>query len=302
MKKLKSLAFFALFLSALSFTSCDGDIEPLDPALNPNNGGGGGGTNTPGVFKADFDGQTFSTSSTMVYMSGGSIILNAVKSNGESFSFILNGTTTGTYPANDSFVAYNPAGSEFGYLGFHPTDETANTGSVIVTSIDMVNHTISGTFQFTGYWSDMDVPMEPKTFTNGVFTNLPFTSSNPTGDVFDAKINGTNFVDSDIFVVETEIEMQNYISVAGHNADDDSITVSVRDNLVAGTYPITGGASDVVQIVYNIAPSDFGTKALTGSVTITEKTSTRLKATFTGTVIIDGETYSITQGNFDVEY
>ncbi|WP_051269918.1 hypothetical protein [Flavobacterium suncheonense] len=42
MKKLKSLAFFALFLSALSFTSCDGDVEPLDPALNPGDGGGGG--------------------------------------------------------------------------------------------------------------------------------------------------------------------------------------------------------------------------------------------------------------------
>lgn len=42
MRKLKFLAFFALFVSALSFISCDGDIEPLDPALNPDNGGGGG--------------------------------------------------------------------------------------------------------------------------------------------------------------------------------------------------------------------------------------------------------------------
>ncbi len=62
MRKLKSLAFFTLFLSALSFTSCDGDIEPLDPALADSIGDGGG--SAAGVFKVDFDGSTFVATTT----------------------------------------------------------------------------------------------------------------------------------------------------------------------------------------------------------------------------------------------
>jgi hypothetical protein len=217
---------------------------------------------------------------------------------------IINGTSVGSYPANDNLIAYNPAGSEFAFVGNHPTDATADTGVFTITSVDVVNHTISGTFNFTGYWSDFDdTTVTPKEFTNGVFTNLPYTTQNPTGDTFSANVNAAEFVDVDIFTVTTTVGTNEYISVAAANADDDSITVSVRSNLGVGSYDITGNvANDVVQVKFSPGNTGVSTLATSGTVNIIEKTTTRIKGTFFATVVIGTTTYQITQGNFDVEY
>lgn len=305
MKKIKFLTFFAVIFTAFNFVSCDN--EPIDPAIaigGENPGENPGNPSAPAVFKADFDGQTFTTAMAQAYISGGSITMSAVKTNGESFSMILDGTAVGTYPANPNLIGYSPAGSEYGYVGTHPTDEDANTGSVIITSINTVNHTISGTFSFTGYWTDYDDDsFAPKQFSNGVFTNIPYTSTNPTGDTFDATLNGNVFNDVDILTIESSIGGQNFISIGARNLNEDAITVSVRDNIGAGTYTITGDVgTDVVQVNFAPATEEFGTAASSGSVTITEKTATRIKGTFNGTVIIGEDTFTITGGAFDVEY
>lgn len=297
MSKLKFLAAFVLIFTAFNFTSCDN--EPLDSAIDPNEGG----ETEEALFKADFDGQTFSTTTTMAYISGGSIIIGAYRSNGENFSMILDGTVAGTYPANDNLITYTPPGSEYGFIGSHPTDENADTGSVIITSINTTDRTISGTFTFTGYWSDESTTVAPKTFSNGVFTNIPYTTTNPTGDTFDATLNSLPFNDTDILTSEISVGGQDFISVAAENNAGQSITVSMRSNLTAGTYTITGNiATDVVQVNFKPESASFGTPATTGSVTIIEKTATRIKGTFTGTVVIGAVTYQITNGAFDVEY
>lgn len=304
MSKIKYLSAFLLLFTAFTFTSCE-DIEPLDPTvvLNPGDGENPGGETEPGLFKVDFDGQNFATSSTLVYISGGSIIINAYRSNGENFRFILEGTTVGTYAANQNLVTYSPAGSEYGFMANHPTDEDFNTGSVVITSINTTNKTISGTFHFKGYWSDFDDDsVAPKDFTNGVFTNLPYTSTNPTGDSFFAKVNGVEFVDNDIFTVESSSGTQNFISIAALNAAEEEITVSVNSSLAVGTYPINGAPNSNVNVIYALPTSDFGTRAATGNITISEKTATRIKGTFTAKVTIDATDYQITEGAFDVEY
>lgn len=305
MSKIKYLSAFLLLFTAFNFTSCEGDIEPIDGTvvLNPGGENPDGGTTEPGLFKVDFDSQNFSTSSTQVYLSGGSIIINAFRSNGENFGFILDGTAVGTYAANKNFVTYTPAGSEYGFSADHPTDENFDTGSVVITSINTTNKTISGTFHFKGYWSDFDDnSVAPKDFTNGTFTNLPYITTNPTGDSFFAKVNGVEFVDNDIFTVESGSGTQNFISIAALNAADEEITVSVNSSLAVGTYPITGATNSNVNVIYALPTSDFGTRAATGNVTISEKTSTRIKGTFTATVTIDAVNYQITEGAFDVEY
>lgn len=300
MKKIQFLSVILILFAAFNGSSCS-EVEPIDPAIiidpNPNP------NPTSGLFKVDFDGQTFSTSTTLVYLSGGSIIINAMRPQGDTFGVILSGNTTGTYPANDNLIAYSPAGSEYGYTGNHPTDEIINTGSMVVTSINTTNKTISGTFQFTGYWSNYDVTLAPKVFTNGVFTNLPYVTQNPTGDTFSAQINGVEFVDTDILTVETDIAGQQNLSVGASNSNDDSITVTVRSNLGTGNYTITGNvATDLVQIKYVPSSSTSGAIATSGSVTITQKTATRIKGTFNGLVTIATVPYQITVGTFDVEY
>jgi hypothetical protein len=306
MKNLKFISAIIVLFTAFNISSCTSDVEPIDPAIviNPNPEPNPNPNPTPGVFKVDIDGATYTAATTIVYITGGSIQLSAIRANGDSFGMLLSGTTAGTYAANDNVVAFTPSGSEYGYWGYNPDDDTADTGSVIITSIDTVNHTITGTFSFTGYWSDDTVTnIPPKQFTNGIFTNLPYVSNSPTGDMFVAKVNGTDFNQNDLLAITTDFGGTEFISIGAANAADNSLTVSVKSSLGPGTYSITGNvATDPVQISYALSSDDFGTIANAGTVTITEKTATRVKGTFSGVVVINAVTYNITAGSFDVEY
>lgn len=301
MKKHFFLTYLFIFCSAL-FTSCSDEFEPIDPAIQIPGGGGGG--STAAVFSVDFNGATFVASDYEAVITGGSIVISGIRaSNGDSVSFIVDGTTTGSYPANENIIIYQPAGTEYGYLGINSSNPELNTGSIVITSINTTNNTISGTFNFTGYWSNIDEEgVLPIAFTNGVFTNIPFTTENFTDDTFFAKVDGQDFVDVDIFTAISSAGDVELISVAGHDADDNSITVSVRSNITPGTYQITGSNTDLVQMYYDKESTDFWERCLNGTVTVIEKTPTHLKCTFSG-IVTDGETaYSITEGAFDVQY
>lgn len=305
MKRFKIIPVLLLIFASVSFTGCSEDFEPIDPAVvlpgpddeNPQP------EPTPGTFKADFDGGTYTTSTTTAYIAGNTIIINALRTQGDSFSIMLEGDSEGTYEANDNLIGYQPANSEFAFVGTHPTDANANTGTIIITEIDTANQTISGTFSFTGYWSDYTATVAPKQFTNGVFTDLPYITENPSEDTFFARVDGIDFEETVIATAETTINNLDFLSVAAQNAAQQSITVSVRPTLTVGEYLITGNPTlDVVQVNYKPNASAMGTAAQSGFVTIVEKTPTRIKGTFGGTVTIEGITYQITTGTFDVAY
>jgi hypothetical protein len=216
---------------------------------------------------------------------------------------LLQGTNAGNYAANDNLIFYEPVNSDFSYSGNHPSDPNANTGNIVITEIDAVNQTISGTFFFTGYWSDTTAPLPNKQFTNGVFTDLPYTSEAPADDTFFAKVNGQEFVDTNITTAEAEINNLPFLSIGAVNASQENISVSVRPNLTVGEYLITANpALDVVQVSYKPAGVSSSTSAQSGFVTITEKTATRIKGTFGAVVVVGTTTYQITTGAFDVAY
>lgn len=297
MKKLKFI-FSLLAIVSLSFlTSCDD--EPLDPVLSnmlldddDNNG-------STGVFKVNFNNQTWVADDVLAYISGNTIKLEANKgTSDDDFAFLLVGNTTGTYPANENLVIYSPAGTDFGYDGINLDNPEENTGSVTVTSIDVINKTISGYFSYKGYWSnEFQVPLPaPINFTNGIFQNIPYTTESPTQDTFYAKVNGTEFVDTDINV----IAINGVLGVAGTNAGGNSITVGVKESLGVGSYTMTGNIlTDVVQVRYDVGATYYATS---GTVTITSKTATRIKGTFTASVTNGTNTFQITEGQFDVAY
>lgn len=306
MKNLKIFSAVLILIVGFNLSSCTSDNEPIDPTIvitpdpdpDPNP--------EAGVFKVDIDGTTYTAAQTMVYITGGSIQLSAIRAQGDAFGILLQGNTAGTYQTNENLISYTPAGSEYGYMGYNPDDMNASTGSIVVTAIDNVNHTMSGTFSYTGYWSDDtdNTPPAPKHFTNGVFTNLPYVTMSPTNDTFVAKVNGVDFNQNDLLAITTQISGTEIISIGANNAAGKNITVSVKSSLGTGTYNITaaGLATDGVQIEYAVNDTDFGTPATAGSVIITSKTATRIKGTFIGTVTINSVVYQITNGSFDVEY
>lgn len=297
MKNQIKVSILALF----TFISCD--IEPIDSAINlddlqnPNN------PNVPtSVFKADFNGQTWIADQVEAQIGGDYITIGAIKgSQEEGFGFIVEANQTGTYPANTNLFSYNPPNSEFGFWGANPNDENENTGSITITNIDTVNHTISGTFTFKGYWTNTDEPnVQPIQFTNGVFTNIPYTDyTDEDADVFYAKVNGTEFVDTDILVAS----VNDVLGIAAKNATFQSITVGINESYEVGTYTISGNQN--VQATY-VLNDNTTLSATSGTITITEKTADRIKGTFNFVALDETTspitTYSITQGSFDVAY
>lgn len=299
MKNIKFLA--GLFLIITAFASCD--VEPIDSAIdlddfeNPTGG--------PAVFKADFSGSTWTATTTQAVVAGNYIQLVGAKANGDSFAFLIEGTAVGTYPANTNILAFTPAGSTYGYWSVNVANATENTGSIAITNINTAAKTISGTFSFKGYWSDTDnTSIIPVQFTNGVFTNIPYITQVETGDTFFAKVGGVEFVDTDILTAVTTIiggGSQEWISIAAEDAATNAINVAVRSDVTTGTYAITGDVGvDKAQGTYTLNDVDY--HSVSGSVTITSKTATRIKGTFSFNALNGTTTKSVTDGEFDVEY
>ena len=288
--------------SATQIQVTEGKLTNISFVDNTTGGNNGENPNTTAVFKADFNNSTWNTTQYAAEVSPNFIQIAGFKANGESFLFLVNSIGgVGTYPANENILAYTPPGSEYGYWSTNFSNPTENTGSITITNINTVTKTISGTFNFKGYWSDTDVTnIAPVQFTNGVFTNIPYTDQVDSGDTFFAKVDGTEFVDVDLLVIELGINGQDFYSIGAQNAALNAITVSVRTNIGAGTYPITGNnATDVVQVIYDFENVDY--RGISGNVTITEKTATRIKGTFS--CVTDGATpFTISEGTFDVSY
>lgn len=283
--------FFVLFLATL-FVSCV--YEPVDGTVEPDPGSGG---NTSGIFKADFNNNTWTAAETQVVISGNFIEISAIKSNGEGFAFQIEANETGTYAANVNIVAYSPAGSEYGYWSLNDDNPDENTGSITITKIDTEKKTISGTFQFKGYWSDPDTPRAAIEFKNGVFTDLPYITEEETNDVFTAKVGGTNFVSTDIMADE----INDRIAIGAEDANMNVISVSLKSDLVAGTtYPITiNRLTDDVQASYEDENGEH--VAVSGNVKIISITDDRVEGTFSFTTN-DAIPFNITEGSFDVAY
>lgn len=302
MKNIKLIGYLLLTLIAFTFTSCEN--EPVDSAINLDDFGVG--VAGPTVFKADFGGNTWNGTTALAVISGNIISLGATRADGSTFSILLAGNTTGTYPANTNIIAYTPSGSDYGYWSVNLANESELTGSLIISNINTVNKTISGTFSYKGYWSDStNTSILPVNFTNGIFTNVPYTSSNPVAtDTFFAKIDGTEFVEEQIDgALITDVSgMPDQISVVGSKNNGDRVGLNIIRSLALGTYQFTGplgqnvnGSCVINSVLYN---------AESGSLTITSKTDTRIKGTFTMVVknFTTSATKTVTEGAFDVEY
>jgi hypothetical protein len=303
MNKIKLLAGVFLVLTSFSFISCEN--EPIDSAINLDDfaGGGAGG---PMVFKADFGGNTWNGTVAEAVISSSFISIGATRADGSTFSILISGTTTGTYPANSNIISYTPNGSEFGYWSVNLANESELTGSIIISNINTVTKTISGTFSYKGYWSDAtNTSIVPVDFTNGVFTNVPYTSGIPVAnDTFFAKIDGTEFVEEQIdgALLTNVSGMPDQISVVGSKNNGDRVGLNIVRSLAVGTYQFTGPLGDNVNgscvlnnVLYN---------ADSGSLTIISKSDTRIRGTFTMVVknFTSSVTKTVTEGAFDVEY
>jgi hypothetical protein len=309
MKKSKLISFIFLILTTMSFVSCDN--EPVDNMIDLTEFGddnNGSNNEDETVFKVDFSGSTWVADEAEAVKYTNSFQIGGIKnSTGQTFAFSLNGSTPGTYDSTSNLIIYepnsnNPTG-DF-YWALNTTNPSISAGTVTITNIDIVNNKVSGVFAFTGHWSDPTVTnISPIQFTNGVFNNIPFTvETNPTNDTFYAKVDGTEFVEDqiDVSVVSASGFPQSY-SIVGAKANGETIGFRIATYLGVGTYNFTGPFGQDLSGTCVINNLLYTTN--TGSLTITEKTATRIKGTFNyvASNFTTSQTKSITQGSFDVE-
>ena len=180
--KLVSLLLFAI----LTLFSCEN--EPYEGPIPVT----GVGNNLPvlnGEFRANFDGQTFvSTSTTASKSSSNVITIKATKTNGEIFDIKIPTNEVGAYnldsnPTNFQ-LSYTPASGILPFTAqsddtgaFSDFPDYTDTSQIVITNVDLTNKKISGTFKFTGvkFANSSNTAIVTKVFTSGSFTNLTYT-------------------------------------------------------------------------------------------------------------------------------
>ena len=173
MNQIKFFTAIAIFFVSFGLTSCDN--EPVDPAIDLN-------PQPPFIpevqsFMVNFNDGTYIADQSEAAIFDGQIIINSFKGSIlEGFTITIDGTGAGSYQANENTITYSPGvGSTEIYESVNPADPTANTGQITITNVDVINRTLSGNFNFTGYYSPPTGPVVTKSFTNGVFTAVPYT-------------------------------------------------------------------------------------------------------------------------------
>lgn len=312
MKKINQFLFLFLVAAASLLTSCSTDIEPIDPAvLIPD-------PMANGQLKVDIDGQTFVATNVQASVSATAISITGLRSGNNDFIQItlpapLNqvGTYTWADATSNSVLLgliYSNSASE-GFISAPSTGDFADypeytdTAKVTVTSIDMQNKTISGTFQFTGGRFNAEGALLKKEFTNGSFTNLSFAggTTTPTNDTFFAKIDGTAFNPTTI----TGNILNGSLFVIGKKAGVENIAITIPASIVAGTYAFsTFGEYRVMYIADATQNGTFNGDSGTLTIISNNTSTNKIKGTFNflGESLFSTDTHTITEGAFEVSY
>jgi hypothetical protein len=301
MKRIRILAL--LMLVAIGFTGCQ--TEPVDPAVLDNNPPE---PTLPGnaSFTVQFGGQTFEADATQAIIEGGLITVGGMRgTDGETVAFMLAANAEGTYTASleneDSVIfSYTPtANAEYTYNNFN---DTGINGTVTISEIDEVNHTISGTFSFTGYYGDTEANLPPVMFTNGQFTDIPYQTDviNPgeDGEYFNATFGGEDW-EFDIFGAAAS--GGNLSLSANDFATSTMISLyNIDEDIAPGTYPLGDDFTQgpVASVVLN---DDMYTSS-TGTLTIVSNENGYIQGTFNFTATnLDDQSIPVTNGEFNIE-
>ncbi len=302
--------FFSIFFALLFITSCN--IEPFEGEI-PEGEISEGDDDVPGVFKVDFDSQTYIADIATASISGDIINITGLRgANQEMVSLTIFASEVGTYSigvANGiteiNGAAYNTNSKDgTGDTWIGVTNFADSQGEITITEIDNQNETISGTFFFTGHHTEL----ESKEFTNGVFDKVSFksevapTSSN---NEFFAKVDGVEFKEEKINAIAASGGgISNLGIVATMNNDSRVISLNLDPDVVPGSYELKAFSSPTA--LYNKSRSEFFSSE-SGEVIITlhDKANKRIVGTFEFTAssfLNPEEKYEITEGSFDVTY
>jgi hypothetical protein len=261
-----------------------------------------------GDFYATIGGNLWNADSIeLVLVSSNGVSINGLSKTGDQVSMLLPVFKVGTYTLNAQSVSYA--------LYANLLDNVANVyvsnsgtagGTVTLSSIDSVNHLVSGTFQFT-----LTNPADNSTriITKGVFDYVPY--SGDTGTVITPPPGGLKdtllvTIDSNKFIA-SDVQISNsggQLLIAGFSGTQD-VGLFLPPTITAGTYNLDFATGMYIGI-YNPDPATTLLSISNGTVTIilNDTVNKRIEGTFNfvASPMGSGVTAKLTQGYFAVNY
>ncbi len=271
---------------------------------------------TNGTFMADVNGSQWIAADTLksAYILDGQINLAGISADHRQLIITLNDTIPGSYTLNRSsasaaYFGFVDSSGIYVYSTNQGSDSVQAGGTVMVTQIDPVNHTLSGTFSFKVY---RDVDGKQEQFTDGVFLKLPYTTNAPPAngnDTLKATIDGVNWSAQSI----SAVALSNQLVITGSNlTGTQSLGLSMPADIATGKYPL-----DYKQLTYygvyipgpNIGLASAGDVLDTLEILENNATSKRVRGNFAFKAVdpldplgLQTTPRQITQGYFAITY
>lgn len=314
-----------LIATVFVLTSC-GDIEPIDPGLNPALGGGpGAGT---GSFTAKIDGRDFVATAFEAATATNSFIVRGTIG-AESITITITSQQAGTYNFNLASTInggggiYIPAnnGTRNPYLAVDGSDPTVGTGT-ITFAYNADRSRATGTFNMIAKRQQVDAAGnfvfdannvavgEQVVITDGRF-DVPVTqdSANPGSGSGTLRIANMdrNITNVRAFLLPATASIPASISIV-YQTDDDNLGLVLESSITPGTYDINVTALDISSLINEDVVNNLPTTTYTedsGTVTITAHDTTA--RTITGSFNLSysefiGPATTTASGTFTVTY
>ncbi|QNM85169.1 hypothetical protein H9W90_13375 [Polaribacter pectinis] len=291
MKKTIYLSILVLFF----ITSCEesGINFPTDNTQQLESG-----------FSVNIDGVLFSTDKVDFTSDGVDIFINASKpETNEIFTLKTNNFSLGNFSFEGadniaSYVKNDPVSADV----WSTINATSSKGNIEFTSIDNVNNTVSGVFNFTG---KNLVNGSEKEFVSGVFTNVAKSVLPPSDNKFFAKVDGNEYKTISLFGSFVTVGKQELIMISANKSLSETIGFSINSDITVGeydfgsfitqTYPTgqysVGGTTYVADGKMNIKTHDTANKTISGTF-----------AFDASPVISNTVVHKITEGEFTISY
>lgn len=183
---------------------------------------------SPGMY-ASIDGTEWQAKTTECVLSKSGITINGVGQGIPAISFLVTDTIVGTHMLNIN--SDNIGFLVDGFMQYTTFDDAFAHGSIIFSSIDMVDSLISGRFSFIGHSAYNHTY---SSVTEGVFTNLPLTVSlDNLSDSLIVDIDGETFFAESVFAsVQSGV-----LSISGSDEDNtQTVVIRLPYDTPTGTY------------------------------------------------------------------
>ena len=294
--------YYLLLIAFLfSFVSCSKEVS-VEHNQNPPVGPG------TGNFTATINGNAWTADSLQgALINSGVVSISGLGKTGEQISMILPSFKPGTYNINSLSSGYALyVNLNDSLQNVYLSNTGTGTGTVIISSIDSINKTVTGTFLFV---LTNPVGLSTKVISKGVFNSIPYLNgtvppppSGGTTDTLLATIDGTKFEGSQIQINS----IGGFITIAGISSDGNrNLDLIMPSTLTPGAHTFNDNAVIKGAFTPGIAgPTRVSDSVGTLTILSNDMVAGRIIGTFSFTAnsVTDSTVSQITKGYFAVKY